>query len=67
LLPDIKNDNSYNDKLKYLYKSYPKEDTLVSTAENRKWYLDNNYYPTNSFLEELNKKENIEKIFNKVT
>ncbi|MDD3646141.1 MAG: hypothetical protein PHH06_01905 [Candidatus Gracilibacteria bacterium] len=66
LLPDLKNKNSYNEKLKYLYKDYPDVPTLTSSGD-KKWYLDNKYYPTNNFLEELNKTENINKMWDKIT
>jgi len=56
LLPDIENNNSYNDYLKYFdYLKYRKNIKI----EKRN-------YPKNSFLEELNKRENINKIFDKV-
>lgn len=65
LLPDLQNKNNYNDKLKYLYKSSPwTGDYLINPGA--KYYLDNTYYPKNSFLEELNKEENINKIWDKV-
>lgn len=69
LLPDIKNNNIYNNSLKYLYKNYPKgksnNDYIVEN--NKKYYLNNNVYPQNSFLEELNMEENIWKMFNNIS
>ncbi|NDK07825.1 hypothetical protein EOM39_01105, partial [Candidatus Gracilibacteria bacterium] len=85
LLPDINNDNDYNNKkLKYLYKE-KKEVTLDKTNKLNQFYdtEDNKYsdlidstnnfysikienYPQNSFLEELNKKENIDKMMKKI-
>ena len=56
LLPDIKNETTYNTKLEYLNKP-----DLVKTYEIKK-----SNYPKNSFLEELNRKENINKIWDKV-
>jgi len=53
LLPDIINNNKYNNNLLYLNKGNIK--------------IDKYNYPKNSFLEELNKRENINKIFNKVS
>jgi len=50
LLPDIKNDNNYNDSLMYF-----------KNTETTKYN-----YPKNSFLEDLNKQQNINKIFSKV-
>lgn len=80
LLPDIKNNNDYNNtELKYLYNEKSTNnniDSLYNTDSNPYSYLNestkNFYdikkenYPQNSFLEELNKKENIEKMFKKI-
>lgn len=66
LLPDIQTTNDYNNKnLWYLLKNYPKEATLVSDS-SQKFIVSAKNYPQNSFLEELNKKENIEKMFDKI-
>jgi len=51
-LPDVQNNNEYNSKLEYL--------TNDNVLINKK------YYPINSFLEELNKEENIDKIWDKI-
>ena len=53
LLPDIQNYNNYNEYLEYLNK----ENTQL-TKQN---------YPKNSYLEELNKEENINKMWDKIT
>ena len=52
LLPDVKKRNAYNEKLLYLKKHFL---TMSSSA-----------HPQNSYLEELNSTENINKIFPKV-
>ena len=52
LLPDIYKNNNYNKLLNYLYN----DTNLIS----------NYFHPWNSFLEELNKIENINKIWNKI-
>lgn len=68
LLPDIKNKNSYNEKLKYLFKDHPYNmswDTMYSSWT--KYYLANEFYPQNSFLEELNKEKNINKMWDKIS
>ena len=52
LLPDIKNYNSYNKELNYLYQ-----------YDNK---LNNNVHPVNNFLEELNREENIDKMFSNI-
>ena len=56
LLPDIESETTYNTKLEYLDKP-----DLIKTYEIKK-----NNYPKNSFLEELNRKENISKIWGKI-
>jgi hypothetical protein len=48
-----------------LYKDYPKEAVLTSNLD-QKYNVPFENYPKNNFLEELNKKENIEKIFKKI-
>lgn len=52
LLPDIENNNDFNKNLSYL----EKENTEIPIKS----------YPKNSFLEELNKEENINKIWDKI-
>ena len=52
LLPDLQNQNPYNEKLKYLIQKNTK--------------LSSKNYPKNSFLEELNKQENINKMWDKI-
>jgi len=59
-LPDLEKSNIYNDKLKYLYRDYDKSDSLLVQIEK-----DN--HPKNSFLEELNKEENINKMWDKIS
>ena len=58
LLPDIKNKNTYNTNLNYMFK--------LDSFSKEKTYMDNENHPRNSFLEELNKQENINKMFNKI-
>lgn len=53
LLPDLWNSWIYNEELKYLYKD----------DKN----LDRKNHPKNEFLEELNKSENIEKLFSNIS
>lgn len=68
LLPDIIKNNSYNSALRYLFK-----DTPENLAENSyydgdyKFFVDNHYHPTNSFLEELNSRKNINKMFDNIS
>lgn len=66
LLPDVQKENNYNNKnLWYLLKDNPTEPTLTSNPY-LKYFVPAANYPKNSFLEELNKTENINKMFNKL-
>lgn len=66
LLPDVVDDTNYNNiKIWYLLKNYPKETTITENY-TQKYFVPSENYPSNSFLEELNKKKNIEKMFDKI-
>lgn len=67
LLPDIKNNNIYNNELRYLYKNYPNNTNNNLVSSNKKYYIKNYNHPQNSFLEELNRSENIEKMFSNIS
>ncbi|MDP2090822.1 MAG: hypothetical protein Q8K30_04460 [Candidatus Gracilibacteria bacterium] len=52
LLPDVSNENDFNNELLYLNQNGKK--------------IPNTAYPVNSFLEELNKQENIDKMYSNI-
>jgi len=65
LLPDLQNKNTYNNSLRYLYSLwYLDEKNNLVWLEKR--YLENNLYPKNSFLEELNLEKNINIMFSNI-
>jgi hypothetical protein len=52
-----------------LYKKYPEDNNIVYDKSDKTiklYYLNNNHYPRNSFLEELNQTKNINKMFDKI-
>ncbi|NDK09030.1 hypothetical protein EOM39_07380, partial [Candidatus Gracilibacteria bacterium] len=62
---EILNNNYNDDFVKYFDINMIKNDSLINST-NYYYSIKNDNYPKNSFLEELNKTENIKKMFSKI-